>query len=430
MRPLPFFLAVLAVLAFTSSFFCSAVTRSEDAPKPVAPSKPAVPSKPVFKPEEIDQLVAPIALYPDSLVSQILMASTYPLQVVEAARWVKASPSLKGDKLTAALEKNSWDPSVKSLVNFPPVLSMMDAKLDWTQKLGDAVLAQQKDVMDSVQRLRAKAKEAGQLKTTQEQKVSVEPATQIIIIEPAKPEVIYVPTYNPTVVYGAWPYPAYPPYYYYPPGYVAGTAAFSFAAGVAVGAAWGYAWGNCNWGHSDIDIDIDKNININQNINRSNYKNQMSTQSNAATRQAGQAGQTAGKGTWQHDPSSRKGVSYRDPATAQRYQGATQMDTRSREQFSGFAEKGRQDINRAGTQQPSARTSGAQTSASTRQGSQSKSTSSAFEGYTKGADVKQQSTRGQTSRQSSPSVQSRGSAPTRSSSGASRGGSRGGGGRR
>src|SRR5215475_14558643 len=175
----------------------------------------------VFQPEEIEQLVAPIALYPDSLVSQILMASTYPLEVVEAARWLRANKTLKGDALTTALEKQTWDPSVKSLVNFPQVLDMMNQKLDLTQRLGDAFLAQQKDVLDAIQRLRAKAQAQGNLKTTQEQTVIVEqPAaeTTVIKIEPTNPQVVYVPTYNPTVVYGAWPYPAYPPYSYYPPG--------------------------------------------------------------------------------------------------------------------------------------------------------------------------------------------------------------------
>ena len=174
---------------------------------------------PVFKQEELDQLAAPIALYPDSLIAQILMASTYPLEVVQADRFAKQNASLKGDALTKALEAQNWDPSVKSLVNFPQVLTMMSEKLDWTQKLGDAFLANQKAVMDTIQSLRAKAQASGNLKTTKEQTVIVE--EKIIKIEPANPQVIYVPSYNPTVVYGAWPYPAYPPYSYYPPGYVA-----------------------------------------------------------------------------------------------------------------------------------------------------------------------------------------------------------------
>jgi Protein of unknown function (DUF3300) len=137
-----------------------------------------------FKPEEIEQFVAPIALYPDSLVSQILMASTYPLEVVQADRWAKANKTLKGEALTRALEAQSWDPSVKSLVNFPQVLAAMSEKLDVTLKLGDAFLAQQKDVMNAIQRLRAKAQAQGNLKTTKEQTVIVEqPAAQTTVVE-------------------------------------------------------------------------------------------------------------------------------------------------------------------------------------------------------------------------------------------------------
>jgi hypothetical protein len=287
-----------------------------------------------FSQEELEQIVAPIALYPDSLLAQIFMASTYPLEVVQAARWVKTNKNLKADALTAALEKENWDPSVKSLVNFPQVLDMMNEKLDWTQKLGDAFLAQQKDVMDTVQKLRAKAQAAGNLKTTQQQTVIVEKETQTIIIEPANPQVVYVPAYNPTVVYGAWAYPAYPPYTYYPPGYTAGAALFSFGVGVAVGAAWGYAWGNCNWGHGDVNVNVNRNTNINSNINRSNYQNKITS---------GQGGQ----GQWKHNPEHRKGVSYRDQGTAQKFdRAAGTRNAQSREAYRGRADSGRQDAGR------------------------------------------------------------------------------------
>jgi hypothetical protein len=285
-----------------------------------------------FKQEELDQMLAPVALYPDALLAQVLMASTYPLEVVVADRWVKQNKDLKGDALTAALEKQNWDPSIKSLVNFPQVLSMMGEKLEWTQKLGDAFLVQQKEVMDTVQKLRVKAKEAGNLKTTKEQKVIVQ--EKVIVIESPSPQVIYVPAYNPVVVYGAWPYPAYPPYYYYPPGYAAATAAFSFAAGVAVGAAWGYAWGNCNWHGGSVNYNINQNININNNINRNNY-----------SQKTGQGG----SGTWQHDPDHRKGASYRDQTTAQKYnKGASSEAAKNRESFRGRSEAGRQDTSRGG----------------------------------------------------------------------------------
>jgi len=241
-----------------------------------------------------------------------------------------------------------------------------------------------------------------------------------------------VPTYNPTVVYGTWPYPAYPPYYYYPPGYVAGATAFSFMAGVAVGAAWGYAWGGCNWGHGEIDIDVDRNVNFNQNINRENYRNDLSSRSGATAT-------SAGKGAWQHDASHRRGVTYRDSATAQRYQKATTGDAQARQQFRGFAESGRQDLSRDGGQaareQISKTGAGAKPSAATRDapakqvGQQPKPM--AFDSIGNGSDVKTQSNRGSTSRQSSPS-------PTVRSGGASQpspavrsgGGARAGGGAR
>ena len=168
-----------------------------------------------FEQEELDQILAPIALYPDSLLAQVLMAATYPLEVVEADRWVRANKNLKDDHLNDALEKMEWDPSVKALAPFPQVLAMMSEKLDWMQKLGDAFLAQEEDVMDAVQKLRAKAEAAGNLKTTDEQKVVVE--EKVIRIEPASPEVVYVPVYNPVVAYGPVVVSCVPPLRLLPP---------------------------------------------------------------------------------------------------------------------------------------------------------------------------------------------------------------------
>src|SRR5436190_241292 len=226
-------------------------TAATATPGPLASTKPAAPA---LKPEEVEALAAPIALYPDSLLAQVLMASTYPLEVVQADRWVKENPKLKDS--ADALNKLTFDPSVKSLIGFPQILAMMSEKLDWTVKLGDAFLADQKVMMEAVQRLRNKAYAQGNLQNSDQQKVTVQPTTnpsapsgtQVIVVESAQPSVVYVPTYNPAVVYGSWPYPAYPPAYYYPPGYVAGTALVSFGVGMAVGAAWGHAWGGCNWG--------------------------------------------------------------------------------------------------------------------------------------------------------------------------------------
>lgn len=215
---------------------------------------------------QLDQLVAPIALYPDTLLAQVLMASTYPLEVVQADRWSKANKSMKGDVLTSALSQQDWDPSVKQLVSTPTVLDMMNDQLDWTQKLGDAMLAQQADVMDAIQRLRSKAQDNGKLETTAQQKVTVKQdvgSAPVIEIEPASPDIVYVPHYDPSVVYGTWPYPDYPPYYYPPPaGWVVGGA-------IATGIAWGTAyaigreiWDDIDWRHGNIDVDIDRNINI------------------------------------------------------------------------------------------------------------------------------------------------------------------------
>ena len=392
-----------------------------------------------FKQEELDQLLAPIALYPDSLLAQIFMASTYPLEVVQAGRWVKANEGLKGDALTDALEQQNWDPSVKSLVNFPQVLTMMNEKLDWTQKLGDAFLEQQKEVMDTVQKLRQKADAEGNLKSNEEQKVVVEKETKTIIIEPANPQVIYVPTYNPTVVYGTWWYPSYPPYYYYPPGYVAGAALFSFGVGMAVGAAWGYAWGRCNWGRGDVNVNINRNTNINRNIDRSRYQNKIT---------AGQGGQ----GKWKHNPEHRKGVSYRDQKTAQKFDKRASRDVKSRESFRGRAEAGRKDIARGGADQFRDRSAGSRkgSPASREKGSlnrgkaqQKKAPSninrgskqqskdrSAFGGYDRGSRTRASSSRGRESMSSSRSGGRSGSMSKPSSGRGGGGGGRGGGGRR
>jgi uncharacterized membrane protein YgcG len=428
----------------------------------LAPARPSWSAEeaaaPTFKAEEIDQLVAPIALYPDSLLAQVLMASTYPLEVVEAARWAKENPKVKDKALEDAMQKQTWDPSVKSLTSFPQVLAMMNDKLDWTQKLGDAFLAQQGDVMDAVQRLRAKAKAEGNLETTKEQKVTVEqapvnveqkvvvqapaaaPPPTIIKIEPAQPQVVYVPTYNPTVVYGAWPYPAYPPYYYYPPGYVAATSAISFGVGLAVGSA---LWGGCHWGgyggHNDVNI----NVNRYNNYNHTNISNN----------------------NWNHNVEHRKGVQYRDGNTQQRYGRGQTQAAKSREAFRGRAESGRRDLQgpkgdqvrrdldkgsggdraRSGSQQarrdaPQQRSaSGSKPGASKQGASQRKPGSQqarqpqaraqqpssrggggAFQGMNSGSQARQNSSRGQSSRQS---------ARSQGGGGGSGGGHRGGGGR-
>jgi hypothetical protein len=216
-----------------------------------------------LKPEELDQLVAPIALYPDPLLAQVLMASTYPLDIVQAERWLQTHKNLKGDQLKTAVSKEDWDDSIKSLLATPDVLAMMNEKIDWTEKLGDAVVAQQPDVMDAIQRLRSKAEANNKLTSTKEQTVTVSQAggKQVIAIEPTNPDTLYVPYYDPGVVYGAWHYPDYPPYYWPPPPYIGYgllAAGLAFGAGYALGNWWsgGYWGGNINWSGGGNNINI------------------------------------------------------------------------------------------------------------------------------------------------------------------------------
>jgi Protein of unknown function (DUF3300) len=269
-----------------------------------------------FKDEELDQMLAPIALYPDSLLAQVLMASTYPADFQAAVAWSKAHPDDKGDAAIAKVESQAWDPSVKSLVAFPQVLAMMGTKPEAVQRLGDAFLADPARVMDRVQFLRKKAQEAGNLKTTEQQKVSTttEASKQVIIIEPAQPQTVYVPAYQPTV-YGTWWYPSYPPYYYPPPPYYYPPGG-AFVAGVFWGAAIvgisNGLWGNSNWGRGDVDINVNKynNINVNNKISNNNNK-------------------------FNHNPERRGDVPYRDSKSQSQY-GKKQADgAKDREAYRG-----------------------------------------------------------------------------------------------
>src|SRR5271168_1064077 len=195
-------------------------------------------------PGQLQQLVAPIALYPDSLVAQILAASTFPEQVVEADRWLQAHPDLKGDALGQAIDPQPWDPSVKALTGFPSVLGNMDKNLSWTSSLGDAYYNQQQDVMDAVQVMRQKAQGAGNLKSTPQQTVSTQDSD--IDIVPADPDVVYVPAYDPWLVYG-YPVLAWPGWYPYP-GIWFGGPYLNFGVGFGIGFYGGYGWGWGNWG--------------------------------------------------------------------------------------------------------------------------------------------------------------------------------------
>jgi hypothetical protein len=199
-------------------------------------------------------MLAPVALYPDSLLSQVLMAATYPLEVVQAARWSRANPQLKGEDAVRAVESMEWDPSVKSLVAFPQLLQRMDEQLEWTERLGEAFLAQETQVMDSIQGLRQRAEQAGNLKSNERMRVTQEDGR--IIIEPAQPQVVYVPYYNPAVIYGPWWWPAYPPVYWGPPvGYYTWPAyAPGFYWGTGIAFSIGFFFGHMDWHHRQVNV--------------------------------------------------------------------------------------------------------------------------------------------------------------------------------
>jgi hypothetical protein len=340
------------------------------------PPPPAgAPAPPTFGAEALDQLLAPIALYPDALLAQILMAATYPLEVVEAARWVQAYPYVTGPQLEAAMQQQPWDPSVKSLTAFPQALAMMNGKLDWTQKLGDAFLAQPQDVMATVQLLRAKAQAAGYLQSTPQQAVVVEP--QGIQIEPANPQLVYVPIYDPTVVYGPWWYPAYPPYYWYPPGYVVRAHVLSFGLGVAVGAA---LWGGFDWGHHSVHINV-TNFNT---FNRTTITNP----------------------TWRHDAGHRRGVAYYDPGVRQQFGQGPRPGVDAREAFRGRAQEAPQPLGPPGAERrpgggaPARARGGPQGGLAAPPAPQAPRQPAALEGLGRGGETRSASDRGRLSRQS------------------------------
>jgi hypothetical protein len=304
--------------------------------------------------DQLDSLVAPIALYPDPLLSQVLVASTYPLEIIQLQQWMAQHKDLKGDALTAAVQKEDWDPSIQAMSVLPDAVKQLADNIKWTTDLGNAFLAQQADVMDAVQRMRMKAKNAGNLKTTEQQKVEVQTVESktVVVIQQANPQIVYVPSYNPVVVYGPPIYP-YPPIYYPPPGYYAAGVAIAFGVGIAIGAAYHGGWGyGCGWGHSSININVNNNYvshynrtNINNgNINRGN----INSGNRPSTLPAG------GGNTWQHNPQHRGGAPYSNRATATQYGGTTRGDSLANRQASArqqpsAANRGGTAANRGGT---------------------------------------------------------------------------------
>lgn len=316
-------------------FVKSRVTEPAPVAQPSAPpaAQPVAVATPAYTAAQIDQWVAPVALYPDALLSQILMASTYPSNVIQAAQWSKDNPKMQGDNAIQAVANQPWDPSVKSLVAFPQLMSLMGENPPWVQNLGDAFLAQPKDVMESVQRLRLLAQQTGALQSTPQQTVTTvtkaaptktattaTPSSPTVIkIESADPQVVYVPTYNPNTVYGTWPEPAYPPVYLPPSPGEQFTDSLVKGLGFSLGVATTYAifsnidWDDDDWDHHHHDDDWDNHGGYNRNgdnyinINVDNFNRISGQHLNGNDR------------TWQHNPAYREGVAYPNNQLANRF---------------------------------------------------------------------------------------------------------------
>src|SRR5882672_7476720 len=283
--------------------------------------------------DQLDSLVAPIALYPDPLLAQTLAASTYPLELIQLQQWLAKNSGLKDKALADAVAKQTWDPSIQAMAALPDVVKRLADDIQWTTDLGNAFLAQQSDVMDAVQRMRKKAQDTGNLKSTEQQKIETKVIENksVIVVEQANPQVIYVPSYDPYAVYGPPIYP-YPPIYYPPAGYYAAGMAISFGVGLAMGAAWGGGWGwGCGWGgNNNININNNYNFVRNSNINGGNRNNIGN-----------------GNASWKHNPQHRGGAPYRDQATADRFGGTTRGDSLANRQATARDQVGRQGGNLA-----------------------------------------------------------------------------------
>jgi Protein of unknown function (DUF3300) len=321
-------------------------------PQASAPSDQAA----KIPPDQLDSLVAPIALYPDPLLAQVLAASTYPLEIIQLQQWLTKNPGLKDQALADAIAKEPWDPSIQSLAALPDVAKRLADDIQWTTDLGNAFLSQQSDVMDAVQRMRAKAQEKGTLKSTEQMKVEtkVVESKQVIVVEQADPQVVYVPSYDPVVVYGPPVYP-YPPIYYPPPGYYAAGMAISFGIGVAMGAAWGGGWCcGAGWGGNNVYINHNNNFNRNSNISGGNRPSQLPSRGGGDRGGVGDRGNRPStlpsggdRSNWNHNPQHRGGAPYRDRGTADRFGGTTRGDSLSNRQASARQQVGRQGGNLA-----------------------------------------------------------------------------------
>ncbi len=281
--------------------------------------------------DQLDSLVAPVALYPDPLLSQVLVAATYPLELIQLQQWIQRNSSLKGDDLTNAVEKQDWDPSIQSMAIFPDLVKRLADDIKWTTDLGNAFLAQQDDVMDAVQRMRKKAMDAGNLKSSEQQTVetkTVETKT-VVVIQPASTQVVYVPVYSPIMVYGPIYYP-YPPIYYPPPAYYPAGVFIAFGIGVAYGSYYRGGWGyGCGWGYSRTTININVNNRYVSHYNRTNINVNRPRPT------------PYGNGnSWQHNPKHRGGTPYPSQQVAKQYGGTARGDSLSARQTNARQQQG------------------------------------------------------------------------------------------
>jgi len=312
-------LLLLLVFCNTTVFAQS----TQDPPPSPAPAEPTA-DAPKIPNDQLDSLVAPIALYPDPLLSQVLVASTYPLELVQLQQFIASKGSFMNEKaIIEAVQKEDWDPSIQAMAALPKVVKQLAENIKWTAELGNAFLAQQSDVMDAVQRMRTKAKDGGKLKSDEKIKVETQQVESktVVVIEQANPEVVYVPEYNPSVVWGVMAYPY--PYMYYPPYGYYGAAYYGYGVGIAMGIAWsgGWGWGS-GWGNNNININRNNNFvnhyNSNRNMNRGDRVNPLGS----------------GNNNWQHNPRHRGGAPYANRDVANRFGGAARGDSISNRQSS------------------------------------------------------------------------------------------------
>lgn len=345
-----------AVLAFVCTIAVMPGDTLADLALPhAAQASPPQDQAPKIPPEQLDSLVAPIALFPDPLLAQTLAASTYPLEVIQLQQWLARNPGFKDKELADAVAKQPWDPSIQAMAGFPDLVKRLADDIQWTTDLGNAFLVQQSDVMDAVQRMRKKATDSGKLKSSEQQTVEtrVIDNKSVVVIEQANPQVIYVPSYDPVAIWGA-PYYPYPPIYYPPAGYYAAGLAISFGVGVMMGAFWGGGWGwGCGWGGNNISIN-NNNFNRNTNIGGGNRNNiGGGNRGNLGGGNLGGGNRPSrlpsGGANWQHNPQHRGGAPYRDRATADRFGGTARGDSLSNRQSSARQQIGRQGGNLGST---------------------------------------------------------------------------------